>query len=154
MKEIRNNLWNGKDASFVRCVNLDTLDYVDIPIARGDMFDTNTEICKMAHHLKGDNGIISGEYIEYHFWVRVYVRDGSIEKEFNKEHKTYGGVLDSEYKGFWFDLDTFKIKGVCDILYGSYDYDKKESRVDLPDKKKSDAFIKEFNSKIDAVSRV
>ena len=144
--KIKNNLWNGEDAAFVRCVNSDTLDYFDVPISRGDDFYFGNNICKIAHHLKHDNGILSGNYIRYDFWFRINVENGVITHQGHNKDGAYGSVIDSGYKGFLFDVNTFKILGLCDRLYINLDRPNgEEVQYNMPDKDKSDAFIESFN---------
>ena len=157
-KEIKNKLWNGKEAAFVRCVNSGTLDYFDVPISRGEDFYFGNHICKIAHHLKHDNGIIDGNYIRYDFWFRINVENGVVVNQGHNENGACGAVVDSGYKGFWFDRNTFKILGVCGMLYHDFDYFKGEVvEPKMLDKNKSDAFIESFNKgnrPVIALSRV
>lgn len=118
--KINNELWNGKDATFIRCVNSNSLEYFDVPIANGISIEMYEKIWNMAHNLKHSNGIVSGDYIEYDFWFIISVVGGEVLGKWDDEEKAFGGVPSSPYEGFWFDFKTFNIISVCERLYESY----------------------------------
>lgn len=101
-----------KVKNYLRCINIDTLDYVDIPIARGLSVADYWPIVKNADRLSGRTTCFSSDVIkEYNYacFVRINIIDGSLDLlEYEKAFT--GFLIDNNvlYRLF-VDIETNKI---------------------------------------------
>lgn len=104
IKPINNKIWNGENASFMRCVNKFSFDYTDIFVSRGGLFTQYQKMCEFAGYLNGDSRLFIDDPKEYQYWFFISVFDGNIV-----EKVSYGGIACVDTMVFEFDVVSMKI---------------------------------------------